>query len=48
VLCDVSSSSFVISATGDEHFADAVRKKLVPEIAGTPQARASPATDFLV
>jgi hypothetical protein len=27
--------SFVISATGDEHFADAVRKKLVLEIAGT-------------
>lgn len=29
--------SFVISATGDEHFADAVRKKLVLEIAGTPR-----------
>ena len=28
--------SFVVSATGDEHFADAVRKKLVLEIAGTP------------
>jgi len=28
--------SFVISATGDEHFADAVRKKLVLEIAGKP------------
>ena len=26
--------SFVISATGDEHFADAVRKKLILEIAG--------------
>jgi hypothetical protein len=26
--------SFVVSATGDEHFADAVRKKLVLEIAG--------------
>jgi hypothetical protein len=28
--------SFVISATGDEHFAEAVRKKLVLEIAGMP------------
>lgn len=28
--------SFVISATGDAHFADAVRKKLVLEIAGAP------------
>jgi Protein of unknown function (DUF1194) len=28
--------SFVVSATGDEHFADAVRKKLVLEIAGRP------------
>jgi hypothetical protein len=28
--------SFVIGATGDEHFADAVRKKLVLEIAGRP------------
>src|SRR5918996_3595790 len=26
--------SFVVSATGDEHFADAVRKKLILEIAG--------------
>jgi hypothetical protein len=30
--------SFVISATGDQHFADAVRKKLLLEIAGTPPA----------
>jgi hypothetical protein len=28
--------SFVVSATGDEQFADAVRKKLVLEIAGPP------------
>ena len=28
--------SFVISATGDQHFADAVRKKMLLEIAGTP------------
>jgi len=28
--------SFVITATGDQHFADAVRKKLLLEIAGAP------------
>jgi hypothetical protein len=28
--------SFVITATGDEHFADAVRKKMLLEIAGEP------------
>jgi len=28
--------SFVITATGDQHFADAVRKKMLLEIAGTP------------
>jgi hypothetical protein len=37
--------SFVISATGDEHFADAVRKKLVLEIAGTPGAELRLARD---
>jgi hypothetical protein len=37
--------SFVISATGAEHFADAVRKKLVLEIAGMPAANLRLARD---
>jgi Protein of unknown function (DUF1194) len=32
--------SFVITATGDEHFADAVRKKMLLEIAGGPPSPA--------